>query len=157
MVAAARFAAFLSLWLLLDGGGLAGFACGLVAATLATRASLALSPPRDTTLSPMAALRLAAAVGRATVAAGVDVARRVLDPVLPIRPGVVAVPLALPPGTARDGFRLLASLQPGTLPAGIDGEGRLLVHALDTALPVGAETKSAEALFATAAGVPRHG
>jgi multicomponent Na+:H+ antiporter subunit E len=152
----ARFAALLGLWLLLEGVDPAGLVCGVLAAALATWASLALLPPGPTP-RPGESLRLAANVLRATLAAGLDIARRTLDPRLPLHPGHVAVPLALPPGPARDGFRLLASLQPGTLPAGLDAEGRLLVHALDTALPVAAETQAAEALFAAAAGQARHG
>ncbi|WP_270939209.1 Na+/H+ antiporter subunit E, partial [Falsiroseomonas oryzae] len=115
-------------------------------------ASLALRPPADRALRPVAALRLGFGVLRASVGAGIDIARRVFDPRLPIRPGLVAVPTGLPPGPVRDGFRLLSSLQPGTLPAGLAGEGRILVHALDTRLPVEAETRAAEALFAAAAG-----
>ena len=42
----------------------------------------------------------------------------------PIRPGTFPVPLACRAGLARDGFRRVASLQPGTLPAGARAQGR---------------------------------
>ena len=38
------------------------------------------------------------------------------------------------------------------LPAGLDAQGRLVVHAVDTGLPVQREMQAAEALFAAAAG-----
>jgi multicomponent Na+:H+ antiporter subunit E len=150
--AAWRGAAFLGLWLVLSGGGLAGLAFGLPAAALAARASLRLLPPGRGALRPGPALRLALDSLRAALAAGLDIARRAFDPRLPIRPGMVAVPLHLPPGPGRDGFRLLASLQPGSLPVGLDAAGRLLVHALDTGQPVAAEMQAAEAHFAAAIG-----
>jgi multicomponent Na+:H+ antiporter subunit E len=98
------------------------------------------------------AFRLAFGVLRSSVFAGFDIAWRALDPRLPVRPGLIAVPLRLPAGPARDAFRLLASLQPGTLPAGLDATGRLCMHALDVGHAVAEETQAAEALFATAIG-----
>ncbi|RAI59202.1 Na+/H+ antiporter subunit E [Roseicella frigidaeris] len=146
-----RASGFFTLWLALDGGTQAAdLAIGLLAAALATRASLALSPPVPRRLAPLAMLRLGLSVLRASLVAGLDTARRALDPRLPIRPGEAAVPFGLPPGPARDQFRLLASLQPGTLPVAVDPDGRLLVHALDTRLPVERETRAVEALFAAA-------
>jgi multicomponent Na+:H+ antiporter subunit E len=143
----------LGLWLVLGGGaGPADLAVGLAAAALATRVSLALLPPARHGMAPGAALRLGLGVVRASVLAGFDIPLRALDPRLPNRPGLVAVSLGLPHGPARDGFRLLASLQPGTLPVGLDAEGRMLVHALDTSLPVEEETRAAEELFGIATG-----
>jgi multicomponent Na+:H+ antiporter subunit E len=150
VAAAGRGAAFLGLWLVLAGADPAGLLFGLPAAALAARASLGLLPPTDDGVRPWPALRLGLGVLRASVIAGIDIARRALDPRLPIRPGLVAVPLGLPPGPGRDGFRLLASLQPGAVPVGLDTEGRLVVHALDSRLPIGAETQEAEACFAAA-------
>ncbi|WP_431272517.1 Na+/H+ antiporter subunit E [Dankookia sp. P2] len=156
--AAWRGLGFLGLWLVLAGPGAAGLLVGLPAAALAAWTSLRLLPPAGRGLRPWPALRLAGEVMRASVTAGLDIAFRALDPRGRVRPCEVAVPLRLPPGPARDGFRLLASLQPGTLPAGLDAEGRLVVHALDAGLPVAVETRAAETLFAAAAGHRlRHG
>jgi multicomponent Na+:H+ antiporter subunit E len=158
--AARRGAAFLGLWLVLSGGAPAGLVFGIPAAGLATWASLRQLPPSGGgAFRPLPALRLGLGVLRASLLAGLDIARRALDPRLPLRPGTVAVPLRLGPGPARDGFRLLASLQPGTLPAGLDAQRRLIVHALDTGLPVAAETQGSEALFLAATGgrEVRHG
>lgn len=153
MAAAAllRGSGFFALWLALDGGTApADIAVGLLAAGLAARASLALSPPMPRRIAPLAMLRLGYSVLSASLAAGLDIARRALDPRLPIRPGEVAVALALPPWPARDSFRLLASLQPGSLPVAMDPAGRLLVHVLDTHLQVERETRVTAALFAAA-------
>jgi multicomponent Na+:H+ antiporter subunit E len=152
MAIAWRSAAFLGLWLVLAGADPAGLLFGLPAAALATQASLRLLPPSGRTIRPWPALRLGFGVLRASGAAGLDIALRALHPRLPLSPGMVAVPLGLPPGPARDGFRLIASLQPGALPAGLDGKGRLVVHTLDIGLPVLRETRDAEALFAAASG-----
>ncbi len=158
MAAARRGLPFLGLWLVLAGPDPSGLAFGLPAAALAAGMSLRLLPASGRAPRLRPALRLGAAVLQASVGAGIDIARRALDPRRGVRPGVVAVPLGMPPGPARDGFRLLASLQPGTLPCGLDGAGRLLVHALDTGLPVAAEMRAAEAMFAAAAGrAVRHG
>ncbi|TCZ64834.1 Na+/H+ antiporter subunit E [Roseicella aquatilis] len=150
MAGVGRFAAFLGLWLVLSGSDPAGLVVGLAAAALAARISLRLLPPAGGAVRPGAVLRLGLLLLRDSLAAGLDIARRALDPRLPIRPGLVPVPLRLSSG--RDAFRLVASLQPGTLPVGMNAEGRLLVHALDTRLPVAAEAGRTEALVAAALG-----
>lgn len=58
-----------------------------------------------------------------------DVARRALDPRLPLDPGWVEMTVELPDG-GRVALGGELSLMPGTLAAGIDGD-RLLVHVLD--------------------------
>lgn len=150
MTAARRAVLYLGLWLVLAGPDLKGLPFGLLAAGLATWASLALLPsgamPR---LLPT--LRLAGRVVVETVRAGTDIARRAFDPALPLRPGLLLHELRLPQGTARDGFRAMASLQPGALPAGLDGPDRLAVHVLDAELPVARDLAAAEELFARAA------
>ena len=134
---------FAGLWLVLGSGMAPGdFVVGAAAVALATALSLRLLPPSGGILRPGVGLRLVAAILRDSVGAGIDIARRVFDPRLPIQPGEVAVPLAMPPGPARDGVLLLASLQPGTLPAGTDAQGRIVLHALDTALPVEREMQA---------------
>ncbi len=147
--AALRGVALFGLWLALGGGiGPADLAMGAIAAALAAWVSLRLMPATGGGVRPLAALRLAVGLVRVAVVAGFDIAFRALDPKLPIRPGDVAMAPALPPGAARDAFRLYASLAPGTLPSGLDAEGRLIVHALDTDQPVERDIRAAEALFA---------
>jgi len=158
MSTAPRVVGFFVLWLVLAGPVPSGLPFGLLAAAAATWASLRLSPPTAGGLRPLAALHVAWRLLIEAVAGGVDVTRRVLDPRLPIRPGFVRHVPVLPPGPAQDGFLLLASLQPGSIPAGAADDGALLVHALDTRLPIAAQLAGAETLFATAVGAaPRHG
>ena len=92
-------------------------------AALATWVSLRLIPP-----SP-AQVRLAGArpprrraSSWQSVVAGWDVARRALDPRLPLAPGFVDYPCAFAPGLLRNAFASLTSLMPGTVPLADDGE-----------------------------------
>jgi multicomponent Na+:H+ antiporter subunit E len=78
-----------------------------------------------------------------------DVARRALDPRLPLRPGLVAYPARLRGGPARNAFACYTSLLPGTLTVADDG-GTLLYHCLDCEQPVVAELASEETLLAEA-------
>jgi multicomponent Na+:H+ antiporter subunit E len=151
MERAARFALFLGLWLIL-AGGLSGLAFGLLAAGLATWASMRLMPGRMALADPRAALQLLGRSAWQALLAGTDIARRAFDPRLPLQPGLVMHTSALPEGSARDGFTALASLAPGALPAGTDEAGALVVHALDTRLPVAWDLAATEALYAKAAG-----
>lgn len=150
---AARFGLFLGLWLVL-AGGVAGLGFGLLAAGLATWASARLMPGRMRLGDPLAALRLLGRTAVQTLLAGTDIARRAFAPSLNLRPGMVAYATTLPDGTARDGFTALASLAPGALPAGSEGAA-VVVHALDTRLPVATDLAATEALYASAGG--RHG
>jgi multicomponent Na+:H+ antiporter subunit E len=147
---AARFGLFLGLWLVL-AGGVAGLGFGLLAAGLATWASARLMPGRMRLGDPLAALRLLGRTAVQTLLAGTDIARRAFAPSMNLRPGMVMHTTALPEGTARDGFTALASLAPGALPAGSEGAA-VVVHALDTHLPVAADLGATEALYARAGG-----
>jgi multicomponent Na+:H+ antiporter subunit E len=82
-----------------------------------------------------------------SVVAGTDVAWRALDPRLPLRPGFVRCPIRIAPGPARSAFRAFSSLLPGTLPAGPDHGGTLLMHCLDVGQPVPAQMAEAQARF----------
>jgi multicomponent Na+:H+ antiporter subunit E len=142
-----RAAGFIGLWLVLAGPDTADLPIGIFAAAAATWASLWLLPPGPSRLSPLA---LAVAVLRTlgqSVVAGIDVALRALDPRLPLRPGFVAYPVRLPPGPARNVFCVLASLAPGTLPAGVDADGAIMVHCLDSGRPVAAQLAAEEQLL----------
>ena len=87
-----------------------------------------------------------------SVIAGADVARRALDPRLPLRTGFVVYPVGLPEGPARNAFASLMSLLPGTVPTGTDDSGGLLIHCLDVGQPVAAQLAEEEALFVRAIG-----
>jgi multicomponent Na+:H+ antiporter subunit E len=80
--------------------------------------------------------------------AGADVARRALDPRMPLEPGFIKYSTGLEAGPRRSAFRALMSLQPGTLPVSVEASGDLLVHCLDTSQPVADQLASEEDLFA---------
>lgn len=140
------------IWYVLTGPDPEALMPGLLAVALASWVSLRLLPPvawvRVWRLAVMLPIYL-----RRSVAGGVDVARRALDPRLPLSPGWVEVPCGLSGG----GRALLGgalSLMPGTLAAGMR-EGRLLVHALDRGQPVAREVAADEAAIARALAEPR--
>jgi multicomponent Na+:H+ antiporter subunit E len=150
-----RASLFLGLWLVLAGP--AGLPFGLLAAGLATWASLRLLPPHPGRLDPRALARLIGLTVRQTALAGWDVARRAFTRPPDVRPGVLDLPLPLPPGPRRDAFRALASLAPGSLPLADPPGGALRLHALDTALPLARDTGAAASAFARLNTAAPHG
>ena len=142
-----RAAGFFVLWLVLAGINPGDLPAAAVAVAAATFVSLRLLPPCQRRLSPLGLARLMLRFPIQAVIAGVDVARRALDPRLPLRPGFVTYSPRLPPGNARDAFCALASLTPGTLPADTNADGTLLVHCLDIGQPAAEQLAVEEALF----------
>jgi len=142
-----RFVMGYGLWLVLAGWSRLDALAGIPAAALAAWASVALRPP-TVRLKPFRLLRYAAVFIWQSVAAGVDVAWRVFLPRMPLHPGIVKVAPRLPVGTSRLLFRSLASLQPGSLACGVDGEGNLLFHCLDTREDVAGALSRAQDEFA---------
>lgn len=155
--AAFRTAALFVLWLALARWSVADMAAGLLAAALAGWASLTLLPPRRAaSRSIVALLTLMVRFPGQSLAAGLDVARRALDPRLPLETGFLAYPCSLRDETQRTAFRAFMSLQPGSLPVDEQVDGTLLIHCLDMRQPVEAGWRENEALFAQAIGA-RHG
>ncbi len=74
---------------------------------------------------------------------GLDVARRALQPRMPLQPGFINYKLTLEPGSPRVFLVNCLSLLPGTLSAELEGD-ELILHALDTGTDVLAETRIAE-------------
>ncbi len=99
---------------------------GFVAA--ATVASLWLRPPGGS-LRPAAVVRVAVFLLRHGASASFDVAVRALRPSLPVRPGFLHHPFALPPGGARNFFVGAVNLMPGTASVRIE-EDLLVLHVL---------------------------
>jgi multicomponent Na+:H+ antiporter subunit E len=147
-----RGAGFALLWLLLAGADLADLPAAIVAIAAATWASLYLLPQGTWQLSPAGLARLALRFPRQSVIAGVDVARRVVDPALPLRPGYISYRPLQPDGTARDAFCTWVSLLPGTLPIGSQADGTILIHCLDTDQPIAAQLAAEEAVYLRAIG-----
>ena len=155
LAAIVRLVGFLGLWLVLAGPKLAGLPVGVAAAALATWTSLRLLPPSFS--RPRFAMLgiLAVRFVWQSVAAGIDVARRALDPRLPLRPGFVVYPIRPQPCLARNAFLTLSSLLPGTLPTGSDEEGAVLIHCLDVGQSVVAQMTTEELLLMRAIGRER--
>ena len=142
-------------WLTLSLGNPADLPAGIVTAIAATWTSLRLLPPRTSRVSLLALVTFALRFLRQSIAAGIDVAWRALDPRLPLRTGFIAYRPRLPVGPGRNAFRTVASLQPGTLPVGSDPNGMILIHCLDTNQPVLAQLRADEDLFRRALGAER--
>jgi multicomponent Na+:H+ antiporter subunit E len=148
--AAVRAVAFFAIWLALSGGLLPG----IVAALAATWISLRLMPPGPARLRLWALAEYALRFLVQSVLAGADVARRALDPRLPLQPGFVRYPVGLPVGARRNIFTTLTSLLPGTIPLGADDGGALVIHCLDTGQPVAAQLAAEEAMLVRVIGAP---
>ena len=152
IAALARWVGFLCLWLVIIGTELPDLLVGATAAAVATWTSLRLLPAATAWLRPVALARLVLRFVWQSAVAGVDVARRALDPALPLRTGFVRCPTRLVPSPARNTFCMIASLLPGTLPAGSDGDRTLVVHCLDVGQDVPAQMAEEEAMFVAALG-----
>jgi multicomponent Na+:H+ antiporter subunit E len=146
--AVARAAGFFVSWTILSAGNPADLGAGAVAIFAATWTSLRLLPPGTSQLRPLALGQFALRFLRQSLIAGVDVARRALDPRLPLTPGFVHYPVGLPPGSARNLLTTLMSLLPGSVPTGEDARGGLLIHCLDVEQPIAAQLAAEEAHFA---------
>jgi len=85
---------------------------------MATWTSLYLAPSVESNPSFVRLVILVPRFVRESVIAGADVARRALDPRLPLRPGFVFYPTGLSRGMQRNVFTTLTSLLPGTVPTG---------------------------------------
>jgi multicomponent Na+:H+ antiporter subunit E len=150
--AISRAAGFFGFWLVLTGADAADLAAGAIAAVAATWASLRLMPAQQWSLRPIKLAEFVLHFLRQSIAAGIDVALRALDPRLPLRPGFVVYQARLPPGTKRDTFCAIMSLLPGTLPCGpADGNG-LTIHCLDVTQPVVEQLAEEEARCVQALG-----
>jgi multicomponent Na+:H+ antiporter subunit E len=147
-----RAACFFGFWLILTGLDPGDAPAGLAAAAIATWTSLRLLPAGDWRLRPIAAARFVLRFLHQSVAAGVDVAWRALDPRAPLRPGFIVYRPRLPPGPARNAFCTITSLLPGSLPSGTDATGAIVVHCLDASQPVAAQMAAEEARLIDAFG-----
>jgi multicomponent Na+:H+ antiporter subunit E len=147
-----RTAGFLAFWVILFGLNPASLLVGALAAAIATWTSLRLLPAGEWSFRPIALTQLVLSFLRQSIGAGIDVARRALDPRLPLRPGFVLYQPRLPPGPTRNAFCTMTSLLPGTLPCGTDQNGSLVIHCLDVSQAVAEELAAQEASLVKALG-----
>lgn len=125
-----RVALFSAGWWVLAAGYPSSWLFGVPFVALATSASLALSRGRTIRISPTGFLMFAVFFLWNSVMSGVTVASLALKPSMPIAPGFIAYPFRLHHETARVLMADSATLLPGTLSAGIEGE-TLILHAID--------------------------
>jgi multicomponent Na+:H+ antiporter subunit E len=130
-----RSAFFAGLWWVLQGGDSNGWVIPVLVVLTAVAASLVLLPPRAWRLRPVKALRLLAFFLGFSVMGGMDVAKRALDPRLPVQPGMLVHRFRLQGTGARHLMMAMVSLLPGTLSVDVE-EDVLHVHALSLDLPV---------------------
>ena len=149
---AVRAAGFFGFWLILTGFSLANAAVGVLAAAVATRASLILLPPGQWRPQPLLFFQMGLRFLYQSVSAGIDVAWRALDPRLALEPGFVLFQPRLPPGPARNAFCAMTTLLPGTLPCGGDASGDLVIHCLVVSPDVVPQLATEEALLLRALG-----
>ncbi|MFN7570283.1 MAG: Na+/H+ antiporter subunit E [Betaproteobacteria bacterium] len=147
-----RAAGYYALWIVLIGTQAGDLAAGLLAAAAAAWVSVRLLPPGSLPVRPLALLSMLPRFVWQSVVAGVDVARRVFAPSLPVRPGFVRYRTGLPPGPARAAFTAYTSLMPGTVPCGDEG-GAVVYHALDTGQDVLGQLAAEEGRLAPVLGV----
>jgi len=126
--ALARTVFFAFVWLILTEGNWSAWVFGVLAVPVGVAMSLRLLPPAH----PLKLLRVVAVLPKffwGSVKGGVDVAWRAFKPRMPLAPGWVVVPVALP-DTAQVVLSAELSLMPGSLVAGTQDK-QLLVHVLD--------------------------
>lgn len=126
------FFCWYGVWLVFAGGSGSNAVVGIPAAVLAAWVNMILFPTTRQRFSLTRMARYSVDFLWQTAIAGVDVAWRVFHPKIPLRPGIVRLVPQIPVGTRRSLFCGLASLQPGSLACGVDDEGNLLFHCLDT-------------------------
>ena len=149
-----RGGAFLGLWLILSGFQPADLLVGILAAGIATWASLRLLPLGQWRFQPRALAAFGLRFLGQSVSAGIDVAWRAFTPRPSLQPGFVAYRPRLLQGQAQTVFCTVMSLVPGTLPSGLAKDGDVVIHCLDVEQPVVAQSAVEEKLLARAFGVP---
>jgi multicomponent Na+:H+ antiporter subunit E len=149
-----RSLGFVLVWSILTGGGIASWGIGIPAVMASTYASLHL-PHRDSfSLDFWNLLYFIPFFLRQSLRGGVDVARRVLHPQLPLNPGLVEFSTYLPQDTlARTLLVNTISLLPGTLVADVHPQ-HLTIHVLDLNAPITREIQALEARIAALCKLP---
>lgn len=138
-----RVLLLLLVWWALTVGDPSGTLAGMVVVALVTLISLRLFPPGVAWIHPLPLLLFVIFFMGRSVMAGIDVARRLLSPSLPVDPGYLTFYLNLPEGGPRWLLANTLSLMPGTLSVSLDG-AHLLIHCLDTGEPVEADVRAME-------------
>lgn len=144
--AAGRGAVLILLWwVLTEGTG--GFAFAVVIVPFALWATFVLGPAHRRRLSIPGLLRFVPFFLRQSLIGGIDVARRALDPRMPLAPALFEYPLRLTDERERVLLANILSLLPGTVSAELDAN-RVRLHVLDVRMPIERTVRRAEARVA---------
>ncbi|MEQ9394107.1 Na+/H+ antiporter subunit E [Haliea sp.] len=140
---AGRVALLLLAWWALAEGEIASLGFGLLVAVPVGVVSLRFFAPSPYRIRPLGGLRFAGYFLYRSLIAGLDIAGRLLQPALPIRPGYCSLATTLPEGGPRWLLANTLSLLPGTLSVTLRGR-QLELHCLDTRMPIAAEMRRTE-------------
>jgi len=138
-------------WLVPTEADVSALAFGIPAIVGTAWASMRLAPPRGRVARPFPLVSGVPRFLGESLLGGIDVARRALQPSMPLKPGWLAIPTSLPAGAPRVAIGSEFSLMPGTLVAG-STERELLVHCLDVDAPVLGKIAKEEARLIRAIG-----
>lgn len=138
-----RGAALCVVWWALTLGEVAGLGFGVAVSVLVAWLSVRLFPPSGFRLRPIGLLLFFGYFLSRSVVAGLDVARRLVSPALPVHPGELTLTVYLPEGSPRWLLANTLSLMPGTLSALLEGD-QLTLHCLDTRDPVEQDVRETE-------------
>ena len=139
-------------WWLISEGRVDSWVVGVPAVLAAVAFSFYLQPPSQYRLSLPGILAFWWFFTRQSLVAGMDVAKRILSPEMPIQPGEVTLELHLPEGAPRWLLAMTLSLLPGTLSVRLE-EKSLVLHCLDIGEPVEVEVLNAERRVAAVFGL----
>lgn len=148
---ARRLALFAAFWWILTDGAVASWVIGAPAVLLAAWLSRTLwaDPP----LSLRGVARFVPFFAYESLVGATDVAKRALQPAMPLYPGVVRHRLRLPPGVARVSLANVVSMLAGTLSADLEGD-ELVIHALDARTDLHAMVEDLEPRIAAVFNIP---
>lgn len=139
-------------WWLISEGRIDSWVVGAPAVLAAVAFSFYLQPASRYRLSLPGLLAFWWFFTRQSLIAGMDVAKRILSPDMPIQPGEVTLELHLPEGAPRWLLAMTLSLLPGTLSMRLVGN-KLVLHCLDTGEPVEVDVLNAERRVAAVFGL----
>ncbi|MGE0515000.1 MAG: Na+/H+ antiporter subunit E [Hyphomicrobiaceae bacterium] len=134
------------LWICLTGSAPLDIAIGVLAAAVATWASILLWPAGggfSYANLPRYALRFL----WQSIGAGVEVAKYAFSPSIDLKPGFATYRTSVLPGMGRDALCTVMSLQPGKLPVETAADGTMLIHCLNVRQAVASEFSDDEAAF----------
>jgi multicomponent Na+:H+ antiporter subunit E len=134
---------FALLWWILSEGRAEGWGLGAIAVAAGLWASLRLLPPAARRISLAGLFAFLGHFVWNSVHGGAQVALIALRGRHALRPRVLELQLALPPGAPRILMTNTLGLMPGTLGVQLDGD-RLRLHVLDERMPIVAETQALE-------------